>query len=233
MWIPEVLNTLGIVSAEGQEAWPPTQPSRSGGPLPRPGRENVRERLLDAAAEEFTDNGYAAARLQDTARRAGFTKGAVYSNFDSKQALFAQLLAKKSMDLAARVIETVSGLGPGDAAGRSGDAIASWLVDEPRWPLLVTEFAIQAGRDPALNGAYRSERRHLRSELEALIRERAAAWGVQDSLDARGVATSLLAVISGLAVEHSVDPEQIDQRAIGDAITELFLGAISRAAERG
>lgn len=192
----------------------------------------MRERLLNAAADEFTENGYAGAKLQDIARRAGFTKGAVYSNFESKQALFAQLLAKKSMDLAARVLDTVAGLGPGDAAGRGGDAIASWLTDEPRWPLLVTEFAIQAGRDPELAGEYRRERRHLRERLEVLISERAAQWGVLGSLDPRRVATSLLALISGLAVEHSVDPELIDRRAIGDAITELFMGAISRALER-
>ena len=195
----------------------------------------MRERLLAAAADEFTENGYAAAKLQDIARRAGFTKGAVYSNFDSKQALFAELLSKKSMELAGRVIETVSGLDPGAAAGKGGDAIASWVVEEPRWPLLVTEFGIQAGRVPELAEGYRRERRHLRAELETLIAERAKEWGVGESreaglgIDARRVATSLLALISGLAVEHSVDPEEINERVIGDAVTELFAGAIARA----
>jgi AcrR family transcriptional regulator len=208
------------VSAEGQGSWLPTQ---------RPGRENVRERLLDAASDEFTENGYAAAKLQDIARRAGFTKGAVYSNFDSKQALFAELLSRKSMELAGWVIETVSGLGPGAAAGKGGDAIASWVVAEPRWPLLVTEYGIQAGRDPKLAEDYRRERRHLRDELETLIADRAVAWGVAGGLDARRVAASLLALISGLAVEHSVDPEEIDEQFIGSAVTELLAGAISRA----
>lgn len=208
------------MSANGQETWGPTQ---------RPGRESVRERLLDAAADEFTENGYAAAKLQDIARRAGFTKGAVYSNFDSKRALFAELLSKRSIEIAGWVIDTVAGLGPGDAAGKGGDAIASWIVAEPRWPLLVTEFGIAAGRDPALADDYRAERRRLRDRLEVLIAERAAEWGVGSALDARRVATSLLAIVSGLAVEHSVDPEEIDQRVIGDAVTELFAGAISRA----
>lgn len=186
-----------------------------------------------AAADEFTENGYSAAKLQDIARRAGFTKGAVYSNFESKQALFAELLSKRSMELATRVIDTVSGLGPGDAAGRGGDAIASWIVAEPRWPLLVTEFGIQAGRVPELAEGYRLERRRLRDELERLIANRASEWGVGDALDSRRVATSLLALISGLAVEHSVDPHEIDQHAIGDAVTELFAGAISRALQHG
>ncbi|MDJ0393450.1 TetR/AcrR family transcriptional regulator [Rhodococcus sp. G-MC3] len=189
----------------------------------------MRERLLDAAAEEFTENGFAAAKLQDIARRAGFTKGAVYSNFDSKQALFAELLSKRSMELAGRVIETVSGLGPGDAAGKGGSAIATWVVAEPRWPLLVTEFGIQVGRDPKLAPEYRLERRHLRDELAALISQRAATWGVVDGLDARRVATSLLALISGLAVEHSVDPEEIDESFIADAVAELLAGAFARA----
>lgn len=212
------------MSAEGQETWAGTH-----GPASRPGRENVRERLLDAAAEEFTERGFAAAKLQDIARRAGFTKGAVYSNFDSKQALFAELLSKRSMELAARVIDDVAGLTPGAAAGRGGHAIASWIVAEPRWPLLVTEFGIQAGRDPSLADGYRRERRHLRAELEALIADRASAWGVADTFDPRRVATSLLALISGLAVEHSVDPEAIDEKVIGDAVTELFAGALARA----
>lgn len=207
------------MNADSQPTWAPTQ---------RPGRENVRERLLEAAADEFTENGYAAAKLEVIARRAGFTKGAVYSNFDSKQALFAELLSKRSMELAGRVIETVSGLGPGDAAGKSGDAIAGWVVAEPRWPLLVTEFGIHAGRDAGLAPDYRRERRHLRRSLETLISERTEEWGVGDAFDARLVATSLLALISGLAVEHSVDPEEIDEALIGNAVTELFAGAIAR-----
>nr|WP_296773025.1 TetR/AcrR family transcriptional regulator [Rhodococcus sp. (in: high G+C Gram-positive bacteria)] len=192
----------------------------------------MRERLLDAAAEEFTENGFTAAKLQDIASRAGFTKGAVYSNFESKQALFAELLSRRSMELASRVIETVSGLGPGDAAGKGGGAIATWVVAEPRWPLLVIEFGIQAGRDPKLALDYRRERRRLRDELATLISQRAADWGVRDGLDARRVATSLLALISGLAVEHSVDPEEIDEEFIGDAVAELLAGALARAAER-
>lgn len=215
------------MTIDGQEEWLSTQIASG-----RPGRENVRERLLDAAADEFTEHGFAAAKLQDIARRAGFTKGAVYSNFESKQALFAELLSRRSMELAARVIDDVSDLGPDDAAGAGGSAIASWIVAEPRWPLLVTEFGIHAAREPKLAESYRRERRVLREELATLISARAEAWGVAATLDAREVATSLLALISGLSVEHSVDPDEIDERAIGAAITELFAGAIARATEQ-
>ncbi len=211
------------MNADEQEKWGSTQDRR------RPQRTDVRDRLLAAAADEFTERGYAAAKLTDIADRAGFTKGAVYSNFESKQALFAELLARRSLDLAARVLAHISDLDPGAAAGAGGGEIASWVVAEPRWPLLTVEFGILAGRDPAVAEGYRTDRRALRLELERLIAERADDWGVGENFDARRLATSLAALISGLAVEHSVDPEEIDEGVIADAVSELFAGAIARA----
>lgn len=210
------------MNADEQEKWGSTQSQR------RPQRADVRDRLLAAAADEFTENGYAAAKLTDIADRAGFTKGAVYSNFESKQALFAELLARRSLDLAARVLAHVSDLDSRAAAGAGGGEIASWVVAEPRWPLLTVEFGILAGRDPAVAERYRTDRRALRGELERLIAERAGQWGVGENFDARRLATSLAALISGLAVEHSVDPEEIDEEVIADAVSELFAGAIAR-----
>ncbi|CCQ14782.1 putative TetR family transcriptional regulator [Rhodococcus sp. AW25M09] len=211
------------MNAAEQEKWEPPQPQR------RPQRTDVRDRLLAAAADEFTERGYAAAKLTDIADRAGFTKGAVYSNFESKQALFAELLAQRSLDLAARVLAHISDLDPTAAAGAGGGEIAAWVVAEPRWPLLTVEFGILAGRDPAVAERYRTDRRALRRELERLIAERADHWGVGERFDARRLATSLAALISGLAVEHSVDPQDIDEQVIADAVAELFAGAIARA----
>ncbi|MCJ0891476.1 MULTISPECIES: TetR/AcrR family transcriptional regulator [unclassified Rhodococcus (in: high G+C Gram-positive bacteria)] len=210
------------MNADEQEKWGSTHAQR------RPQRTDVRDRLLAAAADEFTERGYAAAKLADIAHRAGFTKGAVYSNFESKQALFAELLARRSLDLAARVLAHVSDLDSRAAAGAGGGEIASWVVAEPRWPLLTVEFGILAGRDPAVAERYRTDRRALRGELERLIAERAGQWGVGENFDARRLATSLAALISGLAVEHSVDPEEIDEEVIADAVSELFAGAIAR-----
>jgi AcrR family transcriptional regulator len=189
----------------------------------------VRQRLIDAAAEEFVENGFAAATLADIARRAGFTKGAVYSNFESKQDLFAELFAQRSLELAGRVLAEIAGLSPTAAAGRGGETISSWLVSDPGWALLVLEFGLQAARDPKIAQAYLRERRHLRGQLEELIAERASDWGVGRRLDARNTAITLMALISGLMLEHAVDPEQVDRRAVQTAVSELFAGAIASA----
>src|SRR4051794_15838065 len=57
--------------------------------------EDTREKLLDAAAEVFAEKGYANSSMDDVAAAAGMTKGALYWNFDSKQALFHALLDER------------------------------------------------------------------------------------------------------------------------------------------
>ncbi|MFD4183050.1 TetR/AcrR family transcriptional regulator [Rhodococcus sp. NPDC058514] len=189
----------------------------------------MRQRLIDAAAEEFVENGFAAATLADIARRAGFTKGAVYSNFESKQDLFAELFAQRSLELAGRVLAEIAGLSATDAAGRGGETISSWQIADPGWALLVLEFGLQAARDPKIAQAYLRERRHLRAQIEELISERAREWGVAERVDARNIAITLMALISGLMLEHAVDPEQVDERAVHTAVSELFASALTRS----
>ncbi|MDH6283708.1 AcrR family transcriptional regulator [Prescottella agglutinans] len=193
----------------------------------RPGRDVVRARILEAAAEEFAERGFAGARLAEIARRAGFTKGAVYSNFESKQDLFAELFAQRSLDLAGRVLAEVAGLDLADAVGKGGAAVASALIADSEWSLLVLEFGVQAVRDPGIKQSYIRERRYLRSKLVELIADRAREWGVD--IDVRTTALSLTALISGLVLEHTVDPEDVNQQAIGAAVTALFAGAVARA----
>lgn len=63
-------------------------------PTSRTPRAEVRERLLTAGAEVFAEQGVHESRLDDVAARAGFSKGAVYSNFSSKEDLVAQVMRR-------------------------------------------------------------------------------------------------------------------------------------------
>src|SRR4051794_41352217 len=62
----------------------------------RPRRAQTVERLLDAALETFPDVGFAAASVEDICRRGGFTRGAFYSSFPTKDELFAALFARET-----------------------------------------------------------------------------------------------------------------------------------------
>lgn len=63
-----------------------------------------RQAIFDAALDEFIDRGYAAARLDDVARRAGVAKGTIYLHFKDKQALFEELVRSALLPLIGRLV---------------------------------------------------------------------------------------------------------------------------------
>lgn len=104
----------------------------------------TRTRLLEVAAELFARDGYGATSLDRIADVAGFSKGAVYSNFQGKEALFLEVLEahgqRSLVDLHARIDGAAT---PAEAIER----IAAWAERHSRegnWPLLVLEYARQA-----------------------------------------------------------------------------------------
>ena len=123
----------------------------------RPRRDEVRARVLEAAAGVVAERGLAGASLDQVAAAAGFTKGAVYSNFASKDELFLALLEHSS----ARRIEAVE-----DALGRARDvpealgAVAAELGrPDAGGQLLLVEFWQRAVRDPEVRAAFVRSRR--------------------------------------------------------------------------
>ncbi len=94
----------------------------------RPRRVDVRDQLLLAAADAFAARGYADASVTDIARSAGFTKGAVYSNFGSKPELFAAVLSETFTELVGGALDdalrAVEDGAVEQGAARAGDPAA-------------------------------------------------------------------------------------------------------------
>jgi AcrR family transcriptional regulator len=118
--------------------------------------QNDRNRalLLAAAGRVFLERGYYAATLDQIADEAGFSKGAVYSRFDSKADMFLALLEDRIAERGAQNAQLAE-----DLAGTGNFAAVIDLAERaergsPGWRLLVTEFRIHAARDPELNRRY-------------------------------------------------------------------------------
>lgn len=121
-------------------------------------QQRTRDALVTAARTEFAREGFHGASLAAIARSAGLSKGAVYSNFDSKSDLF---LAVIDADLDQTDLDTLEGL---DLSKDVGDLTAETSDDRSaeedtgwRFALATMEFGAAAGRDPALAEAF-SER---------------------------------------------------------------------------
>ncbi len=76
-------------------------------------KSQTRERLIDAAAVVFAQRGFEAASLDEVAAAAGYTKGAVYSNFASKTDLFIALIERRIEVQSAEHTRPLRRAGPG------------------------------------------------------------------------------------------------------------------------
>jgi AcrR family transcriptional regulator len=197
-------------------------------PVRRPRREEVRRRLLEAASDTFLEKGYLDSTLEDIARRAGLSKGAVYSNFGSKQEIVGLLLEMR-IERMREVIAAATDPAAANGGERrtSAAVMADNLIADADWVQLVLEFASRAGRDAAVREIYTPFLRVQREEVTRVI-EQALADGPQHDHDyAALVGTILVALRHGLALAHAADPEQIDaeviERALGAVLTCLVL----------
>src|SRR5436853_5449268 len=110
-------------------------------------QEQTRARLLEAAARVFARRGFHVATLEEVAAEAGFTKGAVYSNFESKEALFLALvdreLEKRAQEIGAVVDAAAS---TGDIEREAERQFQRFVRDEPHWPFLFFVFVAYGAR---------------------------------------------------------------------------------------
>ena len=138
-------------------------------------RENTRQRLLDAAAQVFAEVGLDAASVEAVCEAAGYTRGAFYSNFESKEQLFLDLCARMGAQQIAAVRAKVAELETEGFSGGPGDALA--LVQrvleasgaDRAAVLLMGEIRVRALRDASVTEAYLAQGTEMRAEVAQII----------------------------------------------------------------
>lgn len=178
----------------------------------------TRDRLLAAAVEVFVEQGYEGARLQDIARAAGLTTGAVYANFRGKdELLFAAIGARADLEMDA-LLEATATHEPRALLELLGDR----LVAPRRQPPLLVDAIAAARRDSALADALRA-RLDKRERLLVEIVDRAKADGALDSsLDGDVFARFGMTLAMGALVLRALSIEPPGEGAWHDLISRLL-----------
>jgi AcrR family transcriptional regulator len=194
-------------------------------------RGTARARLLDAAESVFGAKGYRGASVDEIVRAAGVTKGALYWNFASKEELFFALFDER-VDRRVRgffpLMETAAG--PDDPTPAVSRGLAQVVDEERNLFLLMHEYWALAVRDPELRERYRERQRSLRTAVAHTLASRQEASGLPLPLDAERLATSLIALATGLAEERIADPEAAPDEILGEILSVIFDGLAARAA---
>lgn len=192
----------------------------------RPLREDVRTGVLDAARDVFAEVGYHRASLEAIARRAGYSKGAVYSNFDSKDDLFFALVEPVAMQMADALIAPYDASGDLDADLVLLAAGMETLSTSSSTNLLFAEFRAHAARDEALARRLAEIRTRVVDQLAERLPAELERIGAELTVPARDAVTLLLALVNGLALEHvGMDDSPVAPGSLGALLRGMIVPA--------
>jgi AcrR family transcriptional regulator len=175
-----------------------------------PRRERTRERLLDAAFTVFADAGVQATSIEAVCEAAGFTRGAFYSNFASKEELFHALFERKArehlqaLDAMTATVDVDAVSTPEKFRDTVRRVLSSFELDEPahrHWCLMNAEFELLAMRHPEVAPEYVATQQRLRDEVAAVLDRLLERFGLR------------FAVETTLAVDLLVDAEIAGSRS--------------------
>jgi AcrR family transcriptional regulator len=196
----------------------------------RPGRAPKRRRaitrplLLEGASRAIAKHGYAGASVEVICAEAGFTRGAFYSNFQSKDELGIVLYE----DRANRLIEALrSGAADVDDDRDIVDRIFSAAAD-PTELILSTEFELAALHNPELMARVRSFNDGMVAEIAAIVPRLVERAGHPPVSDPVAAARSLVALFRGLAAQALLNSATAPQQSDAKTLVSAVLSAYSR-----
>ena len=188
-------------------------------------RAMTRQHLLDAAAIVFARDGFHGSTLDEVAATAGFSKGAVYSNFKSKDDLFLELLHDR-VDRQFAVVGEALETGSHDQAEQYPRILQILRSATSPWDdtfvTLWLEFILYARRNPDAQQKLAASAQRARAQVQALIEHEYEAVGVTPNYPTADLAEIGLALFNGLGIDRLVDPSAVTDHLLDTTLSFLF-----------
>jgi len=189
-----------------------------------------RESVLAAARRVFLDRGYSGATLDSIAEEAGFSKGVMYSQFESKADLFLALLDRR-IDERRQENERIVELQPGlDGLAMLLRAGVDGAPEETAWARVLIEFRSLASRDPQLNARYAAAHERTVRGVAAVLEQLWADVQMTPHYSFSEMAVFILALSSGVALENAAGSAAGTAPGPGtfptDILAEMVAGAL-------
>lgn len=185
-------------------------------------QQQTRQRLLDAAFTVFGERGYHGSSIDAIADEAGFSKGAVYSNFASKDELFLALLdhyAEEQM----KGWERIRNLFESNAQSSQNESdYVEYIQQQRLWILLQMEFMLNALRDEKMREEVAKRLRAMREVMKNHLAAAHELHGITPALPLDQLPLSLFSFDIGLAMQTLLDPEIIPNDLYNSAARRLL-----------
>lgn len=191
--------------------------------------EITRSRFIQSAEKIFARDGFEAAKLEEIAADAGYTRGAFYANFSSKEDLFMALLEREISQRIENVRKHVGRVRqPEDKLAALGEYWTEMALDR-RWTLLVLEFKLFAVRHPEVKTRLAAMHRRLVSSGIEMLEQLMHSAGHKLPVSAHAAGIAFFSLSSGLTLEHMLDrtllPEEDVKKIMRIFFDSLMYGA--------
>lgn len=193
-------------------------------------REQTRAALVDAAERLFVRQGFHATSVDAVAAEAGFTKGAVYSNFAAKEELFLAVYERRAAATTARVRELLEELGPHDGLDAISGEAAARRGHEDGWLAVFFEFWAHVIRHPEHRARFAEIHAAGQQPFVDVTEELFAGLGSDLDVAPREWAVAMLGMQVGVSLERLVQPDVVDP-TLGVRLNHQILRGL-RPAER-
>ncbi|MFI9812532.1 TetR/AcrR family transcriptional regulator [Saccharothrix variisporea] len=194
-------------------------------------RAETRRRLVEAAYDVFVETGIRDAPVELICDRAGFTRGAFYSNFASKEELFLAVyrvrMHERAERLGAAVDHALAGVDPAEEGAttrvlrEAGRLFAESLTADETWYLLNVEFRAQALRRPELRGPTAAAERDFHDALAAILLRMLDRLGMRPAVEPRNAVVTIIALYETV-LERSLLDQEPDDSYLTDVLPRLF-----------
>jgi AcrR family transcriptional regulator len=186
---------------------------------------HTRECLMQSAASVFARRGLQQASIDEVAEDAGFTKGAFYANFKSKEELFLAMLDERFAKRIEEIEDVIAGEGStAQKARRAGDLAAQNLRADPEWERLFFEFSAYAARDEDFRQELVTRYRSLQEGIAAALKADAEHMDKDHALPFDQVALMTCVMANGFALEKLLEGDAVPDELYGTMLMVFFAG---------
>ena len=190
---------------------------------------NTRSSLLASAAKLICRKGISEASVEDVATDAGYTKGAFYANFKSKEELFLVMLDERYASELERLEAGLPGDGvPGEEVQQAAEDFIRFAWSDPQWPRLYFEFVTYAARNPEFREELATRDRAMREGIAEVLKRWAADFPAQPPIPYEDLAMMLFCMADGFLMAQLKEPD-LSEELYGTMMTTFFRGVAASA----
>ncbi|WP_405083099.1 TetR/AcrR family transcriptional regulator [Paenibacillus chitinolyticus] len=187
-------------------------------------KKETRQLLLESAVETFAQLGFHGASVDKIAEFAGFSKGAVYAHFQSKEELFLAIL-EQQMQLHVYKIKQV--IEQQHSLSQFIETMDSYFdsarQESKRWSILNMEFLLYAMREESARVKWSDMISQTINQISQSIGNLLATEKHGSTLSADEMAWTLLSLENGMAVFYSISEDRVPLNLYGKALQNIFL----------